>query len=48
LKATGSQDIVVEDALVPDYRTHRTRDDTTTSRPDIAFNKSQIDLLPFM
>jgi len=48
LKATGSQDIVVEDAFVPDYRTHRTRDDTTASRPGIAINKSPIYLLPFM
>jgi 3-hydroxy-9,10-secoandrosta-1,3,5(10)-triene-9,17-dione monooxygenase len=48
LKATGSQDIIVEDAFVPDYRTHRTRDDTTASRPGIAINKAPTYLLPFM
>lgn len=47
LKGTGSHDIVVEDVFVPDYRTHRTRDDSPQARPGIAVNSSPLYRLPF-
>lgn len=47
LKGTGSHDIVVEDAFVPDYRTHRTRDDSVAARPGLAVNDAPLYLLPF-
>lgn len=48
LKGTGSQDIVVDNKFVPEYRTHRTRDDTMDSRPGIAVNTAPTYRLPFM
>lgn len=48
LKGTGSNDIVVEDKFVPEYRTHRTRDDTMDSRPGIVINTAPAYRLPFM
>lgn len=48
LRATGSHDIVVEDAFVPEYRTHKTRDDTRASRPGLAINPNPLFTLPFM
>lgn len=47
LKGTGSHDIVVEDIFVPDYRTHRTRDDSVAARPGLAINNAPLYLLPF-
>ena len=47
LKGTGSHDIVVEDVFVPEYRTHRTRDDSVAARPGLAINDAPLYLLPF-
>lgn len=47
LKGTGSHDIVVEDVFVPEYRTHRTRDDSPSARPGIAINNGPLYRLPF-
>lgn len=48
LRGTGSNDIVVDDAFVPEYRTHCTRDDTMASRPGIELNTAPTYRLPFM
>ncbi|HWI10637.1 MAG TPA: acyl-CoA dehydrogenase family protein [Burkholderiaceae bacterium] len=47
LRATGSHDIVAENVFVPEYRTHRTRDDSPAARPGQAVNKSPLYTLPF-
>ncbi|VVE70109.1 flavin-dependent monooxygenase [Pandoraea captiosa] len=47
LKGTGSHDIVVEDAFVPAYRTHRTRDDSPAARPGLSINSGPLFRLPF-
>jgi 3-hydroxy-9,10-secoandrosta-1,3,5(10)-triene-9,17-dione monooxygenase len=47
LRATGSHDIVVNDVFVPEYRTHRTRDDSPAARPGQAVNTSPLYTLPF-
>lgn len=47
LRATGSHDIVVEDVFVPEYRTHRTRDDSRAARPGLEVNTSPLYTLPF-
>jgi len=47
LKATGSHDIVVEDAFVPDYRTHKSKDGFTGESPGLALNKAPLYKLPF-
>src|SRR5262249_21663401 len=47
LRATGSHDIVVDNVFVPEYRTHKTRDDSPAARPGQAVNKSPLYTLPF-
>ncbi|MGH8809977.1 MAG: flavin-dependent monooxygenase [Noviherbaspirillum sp.] len=47
LKGTGSHDIVVEDAFVPDYRTHKARDGFMCDSPGNAVNGSALYRLPF-
>lgn len=47
LKATGSQDIVVEDAFVPEYRTHKLVDGFACDNPGNAENSAPLYRLPF-
>ncbi len=47
LKATGSKDIVVEDAFVPEHRTHRLMDGFKRKSPGNAVNPSPLYRLPF-
>ena len=47
LCATGSKDIVVEDAFVPEYRTHSYRDAFALEHPGAAVNKAPLYRLPF-
>lgn len=47
LKATGSHDIVVEDAFVPDYRTHKSLDGFMCNSPGNAVNTAPLYRLPF-
>lgn len=47
LRATGSHDIVVNDVFVPEYRTHKTRDDSRSARPGLAVNTAPLYTLPF-
>jgi 3-hydroxy-9,10-secoandrosta-1,3,5(10)-triene-9,17-dione monooxygenase len=47
LCATGSKDIIVEDALVPEYRTHSYRDAFALSHPGTAINDAPLYQLPF-
>lgn len=47
LRGTGSHDILVDDVFVPEYRSHRTRDDSRSARPGLAVNTSPIYALPF-
>lgn len=47
LKATGSHDIAVDGVFVPEYRTHRTRDDSRAARPGLAVNDAPLYTLPF-
>jgi len=47
LKATGSHDIVTDNAFVPEHRTHRTRDDSREARPGLAVNSAPLYTLPF-
>jgi 3-hydroxy-9,10-secoandrosta-1,3,5(10)-triene-9,17-dione monooxygenase len=47
LQATGSWDIHVEDALVPDYRTQRMLDNFNLKGPGQALNPSSLYRLPF-
>jgi 3-hydroxy-9,10-secoandrosta-1,3,5(10)-triene-9,17-dione monooxygenase len=47
LKATGSHDIVVKDAFVPDYRTQSFADNFRGVAPGLAVNKAQLYRLPF-
>ena len=47
LEGTGSHDIVVKDAFVPDYRTHRSIDGFECSSPGNAVNSHYIFRLPF-
>lgn len=47
LQATGSQDIVVEDAFVPDYRTHKAVDGFMCKNPGNAVNDSPLYQLPW-
>lgn len=48
LRATGSHDIVVDNAFVPEYRTHKTREESRESRPGLAVNPNHLYTLPFM
>ena len=47
LEGTGSHDIVVQDALVPEYRTHRSLDGFNCNSPGNAVNNSPLYRLPF-
>jgi len=47
LKATGSQDIVVESAFIPEYRTHRAVDGFKITNPGLAVNNSPLFHLPW-
>lgn len=47
LHATGSNDIVVEDAFVPEYRTHKAGDGFACSSPGNAVNTAPLFKLPF-
>lgn len=47
LKATGSKDIVVEDAFVPEHRTHRLIDGYKRNSPGNAVNPAPLYRLPF-
>jgi len=46
LSATGSQDVVVEDAFVPEYRTHRFIDGFTGENPGRAVNDGVLYRMP--
>ncbi|MGA0735662.1 MAG: flavin-dependent monooxygenase, partial [Steroidobacteraceae bacterium] len=47
LQATGSQDIVVENAFVPDYRTHKAVDGFMCRNPGQAVNEGPLYRLPW-
>ncbi len=47
LQGTGSNDIVVEDVFVPDYRTHRQVDGFTGNNPGITVNTAALYRLPW-
>ena len=47
LQGTGSNDIVVEGAFVPDYRTHRQMDGFNGSNPGICINDAPLYRLPW-
>ncbi|MUI56815.1 flavin-dependent monooxygenase [Pseudomonas aeruginosa] len=47
LEATGSHDILVEDAFVPEYRTHRALDGFMQESPGNAVNDAPLFRLPF-
>jgi 3-hydroxy-9,10-secoandrosta-1,3,5(10)-triene-9,17-dione monooxygenase len=47
LCGTGSKDIVVEDAFVPEYRTHSYRDAFALNHPGTAVNDAPLYRLPF-
>jgi len=47
LCGTGSKDIVVEDAFVPEYRTHSYRDAFALNHPGAAINSAPLYRLPF-
>lgn len=47
LRGTGSQDVVVEDAFVPAYRTHRSKDGFASTSPGLKLNSAPLYRLPF-
>ncbi|MEX6725483.1 flavin-dependent monooxygenase [Parapedomonas caeni] len=47
LRGTGSQDVVVEDAFVPAYRSHRSKDGFDTTSPGLKVNDAPLYRLPF-
>ncbi len=47
LRATGSHDILVDDAFVPDYRTHKAIDGMMGTSPGLAQNEAPLFKLPF-
>lgn len=47
LKGTGSKDVVIEDAFVPEHRTHRLIDGFKRSSPGNEVNKAPLYRLPF-
>ena len=47
LKGTGSNDVVVKDAFVPEYRTHSVRDGFAGTSPGLAANPAPLYRLPF-
>nr|UXE46185.1 flavin-dependent monooxygenase, oxygenase subunit HsaA [uncultured bacterium] len=46
-KGTGSKDVLVKDALVPEYRTHSVRDGFSGASPGLAANPAPLYRLPF-
>lgn len=46
-KGTGSKDVVVKDAFVPEYRTHSVRDGFAGTSPGLAANPAPLYRLPF-
>ena len=48
LAATGSQDIVVEKASIPEYRTHRFIDGFNGTNPGAKWNDNELYRMPFM
>jgi len=46
-KGTGSKDVVVKDAFVPEYRTHSVRDGFSGTSPGLATNTAALYKLPF-
>ena len=47
LRATGSHDVVVEDAFVPEYRTHKAGDGFAMQSPGNAVNEAALFRIPF-
>lgn len=47
LRGTGSQDVVVKDAFVPAYRTHRSKDGFAATSPGLKLNDAPLYRLPF-
>lgn len=47
LRATGSHDVVVKDAFVPEYRTHRSADGFAGTSPGLRVNPAPLYRLPF-
>jgi len=47
LSGTGSHDVEVKDAFVPDYRIHHSRDGAASSSPGLQMNKSPVFRYPF-
>ncbi len=47
LCATGSKDVIVEDAFVPEHRTHRSADGFACTSPGLEFNSAPLYKLPF-
>lgn len=48
LAATGSHDVVVENAFIPEHRTHKMIDGFTRKNPGCAVNDSPLFKMPFM
>src|ERR1700756_3225276 len=46
-KGTGSKDVAVKDAFVPEYRTHSVRDGFAGTSPGLAANPAPLYRLPF-
>ncbi|MEZ5696258.1 MAG: flavin-dependent monooxygenase [Sphingomonadaceae bacterium] len=47
LRGTGSQDVIVKDAFVPAYRSHRSKDGFGTTSPGLKINDAPLYKLPF-
>lgn len=47
LRGTGSHDVVVKDAFVPEYRTHNSADGFAGTSPGLAINTAPLYRLPF-
>lgn len=47
LRGTGSHDVVVENAFVPAYRTHRSKDGFASTSPGLKLNSAPLYKLPF-
>ena len=47
LRGTGSHDVTVEDAFVPAYRTHRSKDGFAATSPGLKVNDAPLFKLPF-
>jgi 3-hydroxy-9,10-secoandrosta-1,3,5(10)-triene-9,17-dione monooxygenase len=47
LRATGSKDVVVKNAFVPEHRTHKSSDGFAGTSPGLALNRAPLYRLPF-